>query len=330
MSITKTQYLEILASELHKPVAKVKHTLSYHAKEKDWTWNMDLVDMQEWKSENLGFGYILNCIDVHTRYAMSRPVKTKSAKDVLEAFKDIISVENRKPKHSIHCDQGKEFLNRFFHSWCEENNVTMYQTHTSQQKAVIVERFNRTLKTNMWKQFTRQDTHTWIHILPKLVENYNYTKHSKLKMTPFDASKEIYQNRIQQQVNPKPTDTSGFDRTPRFKPNEKVRISRAKQTFEKGYTPKWSHEVFTVDGVFVPGTVKEPIYYRVKDYNDELIEGAFYEPELAPVNPRIADKYLVERALKTRTINGKKEFFVKWVGYPEEFNSWITEENLVH
>jgi hypothetical protein len=48
----------------------------------------------------------------------------------------------------------------------------------SKQKAAMVERFNRTLKTRMWRVFTRRGSYKWLDIEQDLVDSYNHTKHS--------------------------------------------------------------------------------------------------------------------------------------------------------
>ena len=64
---------------------------------------------------------------------------------------------------------------------------------------------------------------------------------------------------------------------PKFKVGDKVRISKYKRNvFDKGYTPNWSEEIFTVNEI--QSTI--PVTYRLKDLRDEDIQGSFYEPEL--------------------------------------------------
>ena len=70
-----------------------------------------MVEMQEWSEENKGFRYILNVVDVFSKYAWSIPLKDKTGKTVLDAFKQIVESSKRHPKH-IWVDQGKEFYNR--------------------------------------------------------------------------------------------------------------------------------------------------------------------------------------------------------------------------
>ena len=48
---------------------------------------------------------------------------------------------------------------------------------------------------------------------------------------------------------------------------------RLKQVFEKGYTPNWWTEIFTIDKV----SKTNPVTYHLKDYQDHPVTGCFYE-----------------------------------------------------
>ena len=71
--------------------------------------------------------------------------------------------------------------------WLKENNITRYLTH-GEHKSAVVERFNRTLKSNMWKRFTAENTRNWIDMLDKLVYDYHNKKYSTIKITQTKAS----------------------------------------------------------------------------------------------------------------------------------------------
>jgi hypothetical protein len=109
----------------------------------------------------------------------------------------------------------------------------------------------------------------------------------------------------------------------KFKVGDKVRISKWKGTFEKGNLSNWTTELFTVSKFLNTS----PATYKVKDFKNEEIEGSFYEPELVSFNKQ-DEVYEVEKILKTRIRNGKKEYFVSWRSYGPAFNSWIPVENL--
>ena len=70
------------------------------------------------------------------------------------------------------------------------------------------------------------------------------------------------------------------------------------------------------------------VTYAIKDVADEELKGRFYEPELQVIIKE-DNVYDVEKVLKTRRRNGQIEYYVKWKGYPDEFNSWIDSCSLV-
>jgi hypothetical protein len=172
----------------------------------------------------------------------------------------------------------------------------------------------------MWKYFTQVGNEKWINILDDLVYNYNNTYHTSIKMTPVEASRTENENIVYKNLY---KDSGMVKKSNKFKVGDKVRISKYKSVFDKGYLPNWTTELFTVSKVLNTN----PVTYKIIDENKEEIEGVFYEPELVKFDKQDND-YEVEKILKTRIRNKKKEYFVKWVGYPNDMNSWIPEENL--
>ena len=244
----------------------------------------------------------MTVIDNVSKYAWAVPLKNKSGPEVTKALKSIF-VKGRVPE-KLHVDRGTEFYNANCKALLDSYNIKLYSTY-SNLKASIVERFNRTLKSKMWKKFSLQGSYKWLDILPNLISEYNSTKHRTIKMKPKDVG---VNNEIDVM---KRFNIERWNRAP--KKFEKVRISKSKPVFEKGYTPNWSTEVFTI--VEVKKTV--PYTYLLKDYQGERIAGGFYEEELKkPAHP---DVYLVEKVLKRR---GNK-LFVKWLGFDNTHNSWI-------
>jgi len=135
---------EKLADELHKPVRRKfqrRQVISYDV---DDIWSCDLVEMQEWSKVNKGYRYMLNVVDVFSKYAWSVPMKDKTGIKTLNAFKQIVEKSDRKPKH-IWVDKGKEFYNKHMNEWLTENNIIRYSTY-GEHKSAVVERFNLTLK----------------------------------------------------------------------------------------------------------------------------------------------------------------------------------------
>ena len=126
----------------------------------------------------------------------------------------------------------------------------------------------------MWKQFTVQGNPVYIDIWPKILKQYNNTKHSSIKMTPVEASKKKNESTVYFNLY---GDMELLASKPKFKIGDKVRISKYKRkVFDKGYTPNWTEEIFLIDKI----QSTNPITYRLKDLNSEEIQGSFYETEL--------------------------------------------------
>ena len=100
---------------------------------------------------------------------------------------------------------------------------------------------------------------------------------------------------------------------------DNVRITKKKKTFEKGYTPRWTEEIFTITKILYTN----PVTYKISDLNGEEIEGSFYEPELQKTTQKV---FRVEKIIRKK---GNKSL-VKWLGYPEDFNSWVDSTSLIN
>src|SRR3981189_3718486 len=96
-----------------------------------------------------------------------------------------------------------------------------------------------------------------------------------------------------------------------------VRLGKAKNISEKGYLPSWTEEVFTVSKV----VNSKPPQVKVQDYHGEEIKGSFYMEEVQKVNK--PEEYRIEKVLRTRMVNNRKEYFVKSGGAPASFRSRV-------
>src|SRR3981189_2006426 len=119
-------------------------TRPYRTNKIDGLWQADLVEMIEFHNVNDGYRYLLTVVDLFSRYAWARPIKSKNAADVTLAFRSILSQDRRKPK-KLQTDNGREFENAPFQLMLTNNGIKLF-TISSAYKAAVVERFNRTLK----------------------------------------------------------------------------------------------------------------------------------------------------------------------------------------
>ena len=254
----------ILADELHKPVIKKFNKRKVYSQFKDNIWGVDLADMHSLSRKNKGIKYLLCAIDLYSKYAFVIPLKDKKGISIVNAFHKIIKQSNRKP-NKIWVDQGGEFYNNAFKKWLSDNNIIIYSTY-NEGKSVVAERFIRTLKNRLHKYMTATGKNVYYDVLDDVVNKYNNTKHSTIKMKPIDVkdnNKRVYIDEHNEKES-------------RFKVGDRVRISKFKNIFAKGYTPNWSKEIFIVNRI--NDTV--PYTYNMKDLNNEEIIGSFYDREL--------------------------------------------------
>ena len=150
----------------------------------------------------------------------------------------------------------------------------MYSTY-NEGKSVVAERFIRTLKNELYKHMTATCKNVCYDVLDDVVNKYNNTKHSTIKMKPIDVGDTTKPSSLERN-NKRVYIDEHNEKDSRFKIGDRVRISRYKNIFAKGYTPNWSKEIFIVDKI--NDTV--PYTYNLKDLNDEEIIGSFYDKEL--------------------------------------------------
>ena len=201
--------------------------------------------------------------DLYSKYAFVVPLKDKKGISIVNAFNKIIKQSKRKP-NKIWVDQAGEFYNHNFKKWLSDNDIIMYSTY-NEGKSVAVERFIRTLKNKLYKHMTATGKNVYYDVLDDIVNEYNNTEHNTIKMKPIDVgdNKIVYIDEHN-------------EKNSRFKVGDRVRISKFKNIFAKGYTANWSKEIFAVDKI--NDTV--PYTYNLKDLNDEEIIGSFYDREL--------------------------------------------------
>ena len=145
----------------------------------------DLVDMSQYSKINKGYKYIFTYIDIFSKYAYAFPSKSKKIQDIKPCFEKIF--KKNKPKY-IWSDKEPAFFSKEMQKFFKDNNVKIYHTN-SHLKAVVVERFNRSLKELMMKEFVKNNKTIWYNILPKLLKIYNNRYHSAIKMKPIEVNK---------------------------------------------------------------------------------------------------------------------------------------------
>ena len=279
---------------------------------------IDLVDVRHLSQYNDGYKYLLNGIDIFSRRGFSIPLKSKTAIDTLDGFKQLLQQAEKYPK-SVLSDRGSEIKNYRMTSFCKENNIRLNYADTSIH-AAFVERFNRTLQLLTYKFLTENETYRYIDVLPDLLLAYNTRKHRMIGMTPLEAEKQ--ENSTQVRLANEKRYVKARRSNPKYKVGQDVRISIQKGKFSRGYDPQQIEEVFKIKSIST--TLPIPLYTLQNYDSNEVIEGKFYEYELTPVKK---ETFAIEKVIRTKHKKGEKFLLVKWRGYKEP--SWIKESDIV-
>ena len=113
-------------------------------------------------------------------------MKTKSGPSLLEAFKLLLIKAHPMKPNRLQTDKGKEFVKKLVRDFLKQKAIHHFASE-SDQKAAMVERFNRTLKTRMWKYFTAKNTYRYIIVLDDLLEGYNHARDRTIGMVPANV-----------------------------------------------------------------------------------------------------------------------------------------------
>lgn len=298
---------------LHKPV-KYKFSrrkiLSYGIGD---LIQCDLVDMSKFAKYNGGNKFLLTVIDVFSKFAYAIPLKNKKAATLVNALEKLI--ERLGSVSNIQTDKGGEFYNKRVRDLFKKHKINHYSSY-SENKAAVVERFNRTLKNKLYRIFTHRGNSKYIDVLQSVLNSYNESVHRSTGLAPSQVTPKLESSIFKKLY--------GYVADVKFKfaLGEQVRISKAKKTFRRGYLPNWTDEVFTVYKRYP----SMPPTYLLSDLKQNVVDGRFYEEELQKVVKSSTDYWRVEKILKTKGTGSNKEYFVKWLGFSNEHNSWVKRE----
>jgi hypothetical protein len=260
-----------LARELHRGRNKKFKTRQIITRGIDHIWAADLLIMSKYSKENKGFKYILNVIDTFSKFVWCAPLKKKTAREVSEAFEDILKKSGRKP-NLLHTDRGTEFVNATFRKLLAKNHITLYHTF-NELKSSIIERYNRTLNDQLRLRFEAGKNHRWFWVLQPIVREYNEKSvHRTIGCPPAQVSKKN-ESEILQRIYP----LSKFKlEKPIFRLGQRVRITKKLDLFGVKYLPKWTTEIFQISKIHNTN----PITYSIIALDGEEILGHFYRQEL--------------------------------------------------
>ncbi|KAL3114448.1 hypothetical protein niasHT_019952 [Heterodera trifolii] len=283
-----------------------------------------------------------------------QPVKSKRSDDMITALKRTFARCGYTPWRLL-TDKGREFTASAVQRYLrDEAEVRHHCMETSPLwHAGMAERANRSIKERLYRYFTHRGTQCWTRVIQRIVSSLNASPNSSIfGMRPNEVCFENAESLRQRIADRAEAERSGrASQHPRFRPGDQVRIERARGAFRKGYLPRFTDEVFTVDRVC---TGRRPITYKLRDRDGEPITGLFYANDMCLVllppslddsssssdqrktRKRLPDDsdnnkvYAIERILERRyRKDGTECCLVKWKGYSTRHNSWIPAHTII-
>ena len=249
-----------------------------------------------------------------------RALKNKTGMEVKAALEDIFQ-EGRKPRR-IQNDKGQEFLAKTVLDYLKGQGIKHF-TSQNEVKANIAERAIKTIRSKIQHYMTSKQTFKYVDLLQDFAKSYNSTVHSSIKMAPNDVSEEnetqVWMNLYWPEGKTKPIHF-------RYEVGDYVRLSYLRRAFQREYDQRWTGEVFITIRRYKRGGL--PIY-KVKDFNGKDLEGTFYQSELQKVTIKDDQLWKIDKILKQRRRKNKTEYFVRWLHWPNSFNSWVDAKDVI-
>ena len=211
-------------------------------------------------------------------------------------------------------------------TYLRNEGIYYFTTQNSDTKANMVERVIKTIKNMMYRYFTKQRTHKYIDVLQDIVMSYNATPHKSLNNI---APRDINRNNeadvwTYMYLKSKPSKMKA--RKYHFKKGDMVRISRVNMIFDRSYDEHFTREVFKIRNRFRMQAIP---MYRIKDFMGEPIKGNFDESELQKVDKDENTLWYIEKKIRKRKRNGQVQWYVKFEGWPDKYNQWMNEIDII-
>ena len=278
-------------------------------------WQADLVSVAAHHKYNSGTKYLLTVIDCFSKFAHVRALKSKTAQNVRDAFKDIFEVSGQTPK-CIQTDKGTEFRNTLVQKLFKDNNITFFTSEDDTTKASVCERFNKTLLKKIYQYLTHTKSGHYLSALQDIVSSYNNSHHRAIGDRPAAVTAQNLED-VWNKLHPyRQQDWSR--KAPKFKHNDCVRILTQRKPFQKEYHGRWTNEIFYIEKI---DRQARPYTYVLRDTTGVVINGRFYAPELQLIEQ--PDYFDIETILRQRRRRGVLQYLVRWKDYSEAFDTWI-------
>lgn len=316
----KNKLPHVYSYGLHREYHKPQHFNPFFMYFKRQQVQVDLIDISSYSGYNDDVTFLLTVIDCFTKKVWVKPLKNKQAVTTRDALEIVFNDMEDLPK-SVFFDRGSEFRNKLVTTLLNKHNIKIFHPRTD-IKAAIIERFNRSIQSLIFKFMTEKQSSRYIDHLDDIVEVYNKRGHRTLKyMSPDEAELEENWAFVREALNEKYSKIVHLKKKkkPKYSLGDVVRLKLEKRVFARGYHEQFKRELFKIIKI---NTRLPVIQYELQSLNDDVImEKSFYENELSEFK---GSEYLIEQVLDKRTNNrGKEELLVKWLDFDDEHNEWI-------
>ena len=296
---------------------------------KDAVWGSDVAYMLPFAKDNDGYGYFVVFIDIFTRYAWTYPLKTLQGKEMVKIIKTLFDDAGTKCE-KLFTDGGSEYQNKLVAAYLKTQNVQHYSSK-NEKKVSHAERLIKQLKKNLIKYMDQTNSLRWVHVLSPFTLQYNNSYHRSIKTTPAKARDTDQYTLWRNQYFEKPKTHKISQQTRNKKAykielGDRVKLLAEKKPFDREYSQHFTTEVFTVTERFIKDGIP---FYKIKDEQNDPIIGTFYQSELQKVIVPDDKAYKIEKVIRTRKRRGKKEYLVKFQGYPKKFNAWVSDVHTI-
>jgi hypothetical protein len=290
----------------------------------DIFWDVDLMDMVDVPDKNDGYKYVLLAIDVFSRFVRCQALKNKTGGEVVKALKRVFA-DKRVPK-VMRTDKGGEFNNKEVSKYLDTANVHRFSTQ-NETKANYAERAIKTIKHKIFRYALKKRSYRYVDVLADIVNSYNDTIHQSLGRTPrsIDKTSEGESRLEQYLLRTKKGNKRRRPKKYKYDIGQTVRVSHVRNVFDREYSQKWTGELFKIVERFERDGI--PVY-KIKDWAGDEVIGTFYESELQDVNVDDDTEYHIDKVLKKRGRGGRREVLVRWLHWPEKYDSWIPERDV--
>jgi len=310
----------------HRETHRPRQFNPYYVRNRRDLVQADLIETIRLSKSNDGVNYILVLIDCFTKYAWQFPLKNKrgiTVKKALDSWKRAVG-QSDLPKN-FSSDSGGEFYNKHVKRWMARNDVIQAK-ETGECKASVVERFNRSFQSLMYKYMTFKKSRRFVDALDDIMKTYLNRPHRSLKgLTPAFADKKENEKEVWEIHNERYKKIP--KRNPIFKVGDIVRIKADKQPLteaSRSYNKQFKSEFYVIRAV--NSRIAVPLYKLTAAADDQEIDGTWYKEELNKVGD---DVFEIEKVLERRGKGKKAEVLVKWMGFSSSWNNWIPAANLI-